>query len=139
MNTKQLVIIYIAALSVTWCLGHMLGIYASINPMIVLLMVSLLLALGWLVTQLITEKEPATQKVSARPATGQHRSASRASSYASRSYASQSGSSSNSSGADLTTLATLAILSNTDTGPTCTVGVSDSGSSCGDGGGGGGE
>ncbi|MBW5416213.1 hypothetical protein [Pseudomonas sp. MAG002Y] len=133
MNTKQLVILYIAALSVTWCLGHMLGLYASINPMIVLLMVSLLLALGWLVTQLITEKEPATQKVSARPATRQHRSASRASS-----YASQSGSSSNSSGADLTTLATLAILTNTDTGPTCTGGISDSGSSCGDGGGGGG-
>ncbi|WP_221740698.1 hypothetical protein, partial [Pseudomonas luteola] len=109
----------------------------SISPVVVHLMVSLLLALGWLVTQLITEKEPATQRVSARPATGQHRSASRASSYASRSYASQSGSSSNSSGADLTTLATLAILSNTDTGPTCTVGVSDSGSSCGDSGSGG--
>ncbi|WP_434155678.1 hypothetical protein [Pseudomonas sp. JZ134] len=137
MNTKQLVILYIAALSVTWCLGHMLGLYASINPMIFLLMVSLLLALGWLVTQLITEKGPAAQKVSARPGTGrQHRNASRASSYASRSYASQSGSSSNSSGADLTTLATLAILSNTDTGPTCTGGVSDSGSSRGDGGGG---
>ena len=139
MNTKQLVIIYIASLSVTWCLGHMLGIYASVSPVVVLLMVSLLLALGWLVTQLITEEEPATQKVSARPATGQHRSAFRASSYPSRSYASQSGSSSNSSGADLTTLATLAILTNTDTGPTCTGGVSDSGSSCGDGGGGGGE
>ncbi|ENA27484.1 hypothetical protein HMPREF1487_09140 [Pseudomonas sp. HPB0071] len=137
MNTKQLVIIYVAALSVTWCLGHMLGIYASISPVVVLLMVSLLLALGWLVTQLIKEKEPAAQKVSARPATGQHRSASCASSYTSRSYASQSGSSSNSSGADLTTLATLAILSNTDTGPTCTVGVSDSRSSCGDSGSGG--
>lgn len=137
MNTKQLVIIYIAALSVTWCLGHMLGLYASINPMIVLLMVSLLLALGWLVTQLITEEEPITQKAPAQPATGRkHRSVSRASSYASRSYASQSGSSSNSSGADLTTLATLAILTNTDTGSTCTGGVSDSGSSCGDGGGG---
>ena len=136
MNTKQLVIIYIAALSVTWCLGDMLGIYASISPVVVLLMVSLLLALGWLVTQLITEKEPITPKTSARPATGQHRSAFRASSYASRSYASQSGSSSSSSGADLTTLATLAILTNTDTEPTCTGGVSDSGSSCGDGGGG---
>jgi hypothetical protein len=137
MNKKQLVIIYIAALSMTWCVGNMLGLYASINPMIVLLMVSLLLALGWLVAQLIKEQEPADQKVLARPATGrQHRSASRASSYASRSYASQSGSSSNSSGADLTTLATLAILTNTDTGPICTGGVSDSGSSSGDGGGG---
>jgi hypothetical protein len=135
VNTKQLVIIYIAALSVTWCLGHMLGLYASINPMIVLLMVSLLLALGWLVTQLIREEEPITPKALALPATRhQHRSASRASS-----YASQSGSSSNSSGADLTPLVTLAILTNTDTGPTCTGGVSDSGSSCGDGGGGGGD
>ncbi|TWI49001.1 hypothetical protein IQ22_04135 [Pseudomonas duriflava] len=107
-------------------------------------MVSLLLALGWLVgwlvAQLIKEEEPATQKTSARPATGrQHRSASRASSYTSRSYASQSGSSSNSSGADLTTLAALAMLSDTDTGPTCTGGVNDSGSSCGDGGSGGGD
>ncbi|WP_407364126.1 hypothetical protein HKW97_23860 (plasmid) [Pseudomonas luteola] len=139
MNTKQLVIIYVAALSVTWCLGHMLGLYASINPMIVLLMVSLLLALGWLVAQLIKEKDPAIQEVTARPAINRHKSASRASSYASRSYASQSDSSSNSSGADLTTLATLAILSTTDTGPTCTGGVSDSGSSCGDSGGGGGD
>lgn len=139
MNTKQLVILYIAALNVTWCLGHMLGIYASINPMIVLLMVSLLLALGWLVAQLIKEEEPADQKVSAHPATGQHRGASCAGSYTSRSYASQSDSSSSSSGGDLTTLATLAILTNTDTGPTCTGGVSDSGSTCGDGGGGGGD
>ncbi|MBA1250459.1 MULTISPECIES: hypothetical protein [Pseudomonas] len=138
MNTKQLVIIYIASLSVTWCLGHMLGIYASINPMIVLLMVSLLLALGWLVTQLISEKEePITQRAPAQPATSQRKNTFRASSYTSRNYASQSGSSSNSSGADLTTLATLAILSNTDTGPTCTGGVSDSGSSCGDSGSGG--
>ncbi|MFC6478302.1 hypothetical protein ACFQDN_20005 [Pseudomonas asuensis] len=50
MNTKQLVIIHIAALSLIWGVGHMLGLYASINPMIALLMVSLLLALGWLVT-----------------------------------------------------------------------------------------
>ena len=127
MNTKQLVIIYIAALSVTWCLGHMLGIYASISPVVVLLMVSLLLALGWLVTQLIKEEEPITQKASARAATGQRKNTFRASSYAAR-----SSSASTSSGADLTTLAALTILS--DTGSTCTGGISDSGSSCGDGG-----
>ncbi|MBF8643855.1 hypothetical protein [Pseudomonas luteola] len=47
----------------------MLGIYASISPVVVHLMVSLLLALGWLVTQLIKEEDPAAQKVSAHPAT----------------------------------------------------------------------
>jgi hypothetical protein len=49
-------IIYIATMSVTWCGGNMLGVYASINPMIVFLMVSLLMRLGWLVTKLTREK-----------------------------------------------------------------------------------
>jgi Na+-transporting methylmalonyl-CoA/oxaloacetate decarboxylase gamma subunit len=133
VSTKQLVIIYIAALSVTWCVGNMLGLYASINPMIVFLMVSLLLALVWLVTKLISEKEkPITQKAPAQPVTSQRRSALRASCYAAR-----SSSASTSSSVDLTTLAALAMLSDTDTKSVCTETAVYSSSSCGNSGDGG--
>ncbi|GGM29074.1 hypothetical protein ACFQDN_20575 [Pseudomonas asuensis] len=87
-------------------------------------MVSLLLALGWLVTAPIREKEPSIQEASAKPTTSRQWSAFRAA-------ATPLGSSS--SGADLTTLATLAILSDIDKKPVCTEAAGYSSSSCGGG------